>query len=119
MVPSVKFTLIAWVAIIGFGLVSFVLKNKKDAARIHPSNATKGFVVIKSFTPDGCLTCPPAYKLITRVHQKTKNLPVYQFRRAAYIQRQNQYTGLLYAPPVNGSVAFLGSEGGNAVAGSK
>jgi len=47
MVPSLKFTLIIWLVIIGFGSLSFALKNKKGAARIHSFHAAKSFSCIE------------------------------------------------------------------------
>ena len=51
MVPSIKFTLIAWVAIIGLGSLSFVLKDKKRAASIHYFNLEKNGLAIKGYDP--------------------------------------------------------------------
>jgi len=133
MVPSIKFTVIAWVAIIGLGSLSFVLKDKKSVAPIH-SNGTKGFAVVELFTSEGCSSCPPADELVAQVQQESNGQPVYilayhvdywnrlgwkdQFSSAAYSQRQNQYAGWLnaqlYTPQavVNGSREFVGSDEG-------
>lgn len=141
MVPSLKFTMIAWLAIIGFGLLSLGLKYKKNIAGIHLTNTPKLFAVQKPTTLYDCFSFSSADKLITGEHQESKNLQFYiltnqvdywnrvswndQFSRATYSHRQHQYAGWLnaqwYTPRnvVNDSGAFVGSDEGNAMTGSK
>jgi hypothetical protein len=133
MAPSIKFTVIAWAAIVGLGSHFLVLKDKKSAASIR-SNDTKGFAVVELFTSEGCSSCPPADELVAQIQHESDVQPVYilayhvdywnrlgwkdQFSSAAYSQRQNQYANWLnaelYTPQavVNGSREFVGSDEG-------
>jgi len=133
MAPSIKFTVITWVAIIGLGSLSFVLKDKKHTAPIHHSKTAKGFAVVELFTSEGCSSCPPADELIAQIQQESNGQPVYilayhvdywdrlgwkdQFSSSAFSQRQNLYAdwlnASLYTPQavVNGTREFVGSDG--------
>ena len=77
MVPSLKFTLVAWMAIIGLGSLSVFFKDNKANPRSHPSNTSKGLTCIKPFKADAFRNYPPTDKLITGMQQESKNMPVY------------------------------------------
>jgi len=79
MVPSFKFTLIAWMVIIGLGSLSALFKQNKSNSRSHSSNPRKGFTFIKPFKAESFYNYPSSDKLII-VAEGKQNLPVYLLR---------------------------------------
>lgn len=130
MAPFKSFAFIAWIAVIAFGLFSFMPKKPIETA------PNKGFAVVELFTSEGCSSCPPADELVAKIQKENADGPVYilayhvdywdrlgwkdPFSAHAYSERQYQYSNWLhlngvYTPQavVNGRTQFIGSEAGN------
>ena len=134
MTSSKILTLVPLIGLISLFSLSFISKDKSQAASYNGNNS-KGFAVVELFTSEGCSSCPPADDLAAKIQKENIDMPVYilayhvdywnrlgwkdRFSNAAFSQRQRRYADWLnlssvYTPQavVNGSKEFVGSEEG-------
>jgi hypothetical protein len=107
--------------------------NKMQTKKMLGEKNGKGFAVLELFTSEGCSSCPPADKLLAKIHRETEGKPIYIlayhvdywnrlgwkdiYSSAEFSERQVQYghwlnVSPIYTPQVilNGKTQFIGSE---------
>jgi hypothetical protein len=66
MTPSIKFSVIAWVAITGLSSLPFFLRDKTDKALAHHLKAVNNFAMVPLFTLESYSKFPLADELIAK-----------------------------------------------------